>query len=378
MKTNFDEKFMHDAIELAKQGKFSTHPNPSVGSVVVKDGEIVGKGFHLRAGLKHAEINALEQAGDRSRGSTLYVTLEPCSFKGRTPACAKAIVNAGVDRVVVGTIDPDPRNSGRGIEILRDAGVKVVTNCLEAETSKLVKGHIKRFLYGRPFVRLKLAMSLDGKTALSDGHSKWITSEKARSDVQKVRAMSSAIVTGVGTILHDDPSLSVRLQDPDFPNRREAMSVERPIYVLDSRLRIPLNSKVLERSSTVLVALEEESKEEESKEQQYENEILYAKKKSGRIDLPIFLTELAKREHSNVLFECGATLAGALVEEKLVDEIILYVAPKFLGNSAKSLLMLPELARMSDYERLEIKDVRKIGDDFRVILSSQDKRAKDD
>ena len=373
MKFNFDEKFMYDAIQLAKQGKFSTHPNPSVGSVVVKDGEVVGKGFHLRAGLKHAEINALEQAGDRSKGSTLYVTLEPCSFKGRTPACAKAIISAGVDRVVVGTIDPDPRNSGRGIEMLRSAGIKVLTNCLEAETSKLIKGHIKRFLFGRPFIRLKLAMSLDGKTALSDGRSKWITSEKSRSDVQKLRAISSAIVTGVGTILHDDPSLSVRLDDQDFPNRREVLSVERPIYVLDSRLRSPLHSKVLERSSTVLVAVEKESKEH-----QYENEILYAKKKSGRIDLPSFLNELAKREHTDVLFECGATLGGALVEEKLFDEIILYVAPKFLGNSAKSLLMLPELARISDYERLEIKDVRKIGDDFRVILSSQEKRAKDD
>ena len=373
MKLDFDEKFMHEAIKLAKQGKFSTHPNPSVGSIVVKDGEVVGKGFHLKAGLKHAEINALEQAGNRSKGATLYVTLEPCSFKGRTPACAKAIINAGIDRVVVGTIDPDPRNSGRGVEMLRDAGIKVLTNCLEVETSKLVKGHIKRFLFGRPYVRLKLAMSLDGKIALSTGHSKWITSEKARSDVQKLRAISSAIVTGVGTILHDDPSLSVRLQDPDLPNRMEAMSVERPIYVLDSRLRIPSHSKVLERSSTVLVALEKRSEEH-----QYENEILYAKKKSGRIDLPSFLNELANREHSNVLFECGATLAGALVDEKLFDEIILYVAPKFLGNSAKSLLMLPELARMSDYERLEIKDMRKIGDDIRVILSSKDKRAKDD
>ena len=373
MKMNFDEKFMQAAIQLAEQGKFSTHPNPSVGSVVVKDGEIVGEGFHLRAGLKHAEINALEQAGDRSKGSTLYVTLEPCSFKGRTPACAKAIINAGVDRVVVGTIDPDPRNSGRGIEMLRDAGIEVLTNCLEAETSKLVKGHIKRFLFGRPFVRLKLAMSLDGKTALSNGHSKWITSEQARSEVQKLRAISSAIVTGVETILHDDPSLLVRFPDQDFPNRSEAMNVERPVYVLDSRLRIPLHSKVLERPSTVLVALEKESKEH-----QYENEILYAKEKSGRIDLSTFLNELANREHSSVLFECGATLAGALVEEKLFDEIILYIAPKFLGNNAKSLLMLPELARMSSYERLEIKDVRKIGDDIRVILSSTDKRAKDD
>ena len=216
-------------------------------------------------------------------------------------------------------------------------------------------------------------MSLDGKTALSDGHSKWITSEKARSDVQKLRAMNSAIVTGVGTILHDDPSLSVRIQDSDFPNRREAINIERPVYVLDSRLRTPSHAKVLERSSTVLVALEKEPKEH-----QYENEILYANKKSGRIDLPTFLNELAKREHSNVLFECGATLAGALVEEKLFDEIILYVAPKFLGNNAKSLLMLPELARMSDYEKLEIKDVRKIGDDFRVILSLKDKRATND
>ena len=186
MKTNSDEKFMHVAIQIAKQGRFSTHPNPNVGSVVVSDGKIVGQGFHLRAGSRHAEIIALEQAGDKSKGSTLYVTLEPCSFQGRTPACVKAIISAGVDRVVVGTIDPDPRNSGRGVEILRDAGIKVITNCLEDETSQLVKGHIKRFLFGRPFVRLKLAMSLDGKTALSGGDSKWITSEKARSDIQKL------------------------------------------------------------------------------------------------------------------------------------------------------------------------------------------------
>ena len=372
MSMTFDEKFMQDAIQLAKRGRFSTHPNPIVGSVVVKDGKIVGKGFHLRAGSKHAEINALEQAGDKSRGSTLYVTLEPCSFQGRTPACAKAIINAGVNRVVVGTVDPDPRNSGRGIEILREAGIKVVTNCLEAETSQLVEGHIKRFCFGRPFVRLKLAMSLDGKTALSGGQSKWITSENARSDVQKLRAWSSAIVTGVGTIIHDDPALSVRLQESDLPNSREIMSIERPIYVLDSQLRIPLESKVLERSSTVLVALEQESLRHH-----YDNEILYTKKNSGRVDLATFLNELAKREHSNVLFECGATLAGALVEEKLFDEIILYVAPKFLGDKAKSLLMLPELARMSDYEKLEIKDLRKIGDDFRVVLSSKYKRVKD-
>ncbi len=373
MNANFDEKFMHQAIQLAKKGRFSTHPNPNVGSVVVKDGEIVGQGFHLRAGLKHAEINALEQAGDKSRGSTLYVTLEPCSFQGRTPACAKAIINAGVDRVVVGTIDPDPRNSGRGIEILREAGIKVTTNCLKAETSQLVKGHIKKFRFGRPFVRLKLAMSLDGKTALSGGESKWITSKEARSDVQKLRAMSSAIVTGVGTVLHDDPALTVRLHESDLPNSREIASLERPVYVLDSQLRTPFQSKVLESPSTVLVSLGPDSLGH-----LYDNEILYTKKKSGRVDLATFLSELAKREHSNVLFECGATLAGALVEEQLFDEIILYVAPKLLGDKAKSLLMLPELARMSDYERLEIRDVRKIGDDFRVILSSKDKRVKDD
>jgi diaminohydroxyphosphoribosylaminopyrimidine deaminase/5-amino-6-(5-phosphoribosylamino)uracil reductase len=364
-----DEKFMREAIRLAWLGQFSTHPNPCVGSVIVKNGEIIGSGYHVKAGLEHAEINALNQAGSESKGSVVYVTLEPCSFHGRTPSCAQALIEAGVGRVVVAAIDPDPRNSGKGIAILQGAGIEVVTHLLEGNALKLIEGHVQRFIHERPFVRLKLAMSLDGKTALSNGKSKWITSKEARADVQKYRAMSGAIVSGVETIIKDDPDLSVRLETQDVPNAEESNELDRPTYVIDSKLRTPPSSRVLGRTSTVLVAAQAVRKD-----LKFDHEVLCFGEESGKVDLAAFLRELARREHSYVLFESGATLAGALVEEKLVDELILYIAPKLLGSSAKSLLKLPELDRISDSTRFEVKDVQKIGEDIRVILSPMNRR----
>ena len=354
-----DQRFMARAIRLAEGGRYSTHPNPCVGCVLVRQDKIVGEGFHLVAGQGHAEANALQVAQDAARGSTAYITLEPCSFHGRTPSCAEALVKAGVARVVVAQLDPDARNAGKGIGVLEKAGIEVVMSVLAESAADLVMGHIKRHTQQQPYVRLKLAMSLDGKTALANGESKWITSPESRGDVQRLRAMSAAIVTGVQTVIDDDPLLTVRPNELKVAGADVAAQVVRPVYVLDSNLRIPRAAQLLDRDSTVVVSVREPA-------DKFPVEVLTLPADDGRIDLRALLKALAAREHSEVLFECGGTLAGSLINEGLVDEMIIYVAPAFMGASAKSLLNLPEVDRMTDLTRLKIRDIRKVGEDYRI------------
>ncbi len=358
-----DEEYLARALRLAERGLYTTHPNPRVGCLLVRAGRVVGEGYHLRAGEGHAEARALADAGDEARGATAYVTLEPCSFHGRTPSCAHALVEAGIARVVAAMTDPDPRNAGAGFRILRDAGVEVVTPLMLASARQLNPGHVMRHETGRPFVRLKLAMSLDGRTALASGESRWITGVDARRDVQRYRARSSAIVTGVQTIIDDDPLMTVRGADLQHESGDLASAVPRTLYVLDSQCRIPAGARVLSNANTVVVCTEPVSGALPH--------IVVGKDPEGRVCLQQLLRTLAERDCAEVLFECGATLAGALVREQLFDELIIYTAPTLMGDGARSLLNVPEIVKMTDLPRLNIADVRMVGRDIRVIATPE-------
>lgn len=359
-----DAAFMAQALRQAERGLYTTHPNPRVGSIIVKDGRIVGRGFHLQAGKGHAEANALAEAGEQARGATVYCTLEPCSFHGRTPSCAEALVGAGVARVVVAMTDPHTRNAGKGLEILRDAGIEVECPLMEASARTLNPGHIKRFETGLPFVRVKLAMSLDGKTALANGASQWITGVPARRDVQRWRARSSAIVTGVGTVADDDPSLTVREAELDVEAAGLAAAVTRPILVLDPNLRVPPTAGLLSNPDLRLVCLAAPAAGVTLDAPR----LVMPDDGRGRIDLRALLAELAKMECNEVLFECGATLAGAVIEQGLADEIILYVGPSMLGADARSLLNVAKIDSMDAKMTFQIADTRRVGSDLRIIL----------
>jgi diaminohydroxyphosphoribosylaminopyrimidine deaminase/5-amino-6-(5-phosphoribosylamino)uracil reductase len=352
-----DATYLARALRIAERGIFTTHPNPRVGCVLVKEDRIVGEGYHVKAGDDHAEGAALKVAGHDARGATAYVTLEPCSFAGRTPSCAAALVAAGVSRVVVAMIDPDPRNAGAGLQMLRDAGVEVITPLMEDSARALNPGHVKRYETGLPYIRLKLAMSLDGKTALRNGESHWITGNEARRDVQRLRAASSAIVTGVQTVINDDPMLTVR--DDDLGEHSDlASKLDKNVYILDSKGRIPKSAKLVSNSNAVLVSCSPVSIN--MRTMQVTSGV------DERVDLPEFLRCLGREECNEVLFECGATLAGSLVEQRLVDEFIIYIAPTLMGNDAQSLLNLAEIDKMGNLMQLKISDIRMVGDDFRV------------
>ena len=357
-----DQGFMAKALRLGENGRYSAHPNPCVGCVLVRRGKVVGEGFHLLAGQGHAEANALASAGIDARGSIAYVTLEPCSFHGRTPSCAHALVDAGVTKVVVAMLDPDERNAGKGIQILREAGLEVVVPFMQDAAQELVRGHVSRHTKHRPYVRLKLAMTLDGKTALSNGESRWITSPESRADVQKLRAASGAIVTGVQTVIDDDPRLSIRSEELHVEHAQLCAGVERPVYILDSGLRIPETVQLMSVPSTVVVTTSD-------REANLPVEVLRLSASENRVDISALLQELAAREHSEVLFECGPTLAGSLINQRLADEIVIYIAPRLIGNSGRSLLNLAEVARMSDLAELSIKNIRVIGPDIKVTAT---------
>lgn len=357
-----DAYFLGEALRLAEKGLYTTDPNPRVGCVLVNDSRIVGKGYHLTVGGAHAEANALKEAGSASSGATAYVTLEPCSFHGRTPSCAKALIKAGVKRVVAAMADPHEKNAGKGFKMLRDAGIEVRTPLLEASARKLNPGHSKRHEIGMPFVRLKLAMSLDGKTALANGESQWITGSQARQDVQRLRARSSAIVTGVQTVVDDNPMLNVRAGELDTEHADLAASRKRPVYILDPGLRVPRNARLVKNPDNVLVCLSGMSGNTSIGAR-----ILHAEGDiNKRIHLARFLEHLANDDCNEVLFECGATLAGALVEQNLWDELVVYIAPKIMGSSARSLLQMAEIDSMGDLFNMNITDIRFVGDDIRI------------
>lgn len=360
---NDDIHYMQRCLELARMGKYSARPNPLVGSLLVKDGVMVAEGWHAKAGLDHAEIMVLKHAGKQTAGATLYVTLEPCSFTGKTGPCCDALIAAGISRLVYGMVDPNPKVAGAGLEKLRAAGISVEGPLLEQEARALNPGFIKRMETGLPYVRCKLAMSLDGRTAMASGESQWITGPAAREDVQRYRAMSSAVVTGIDTILKDDASLDVRSQ---------SIECEQPLRVIvDSELRISPQAKVLQSPGNILIATAVSSDDlSASKKGEIENErvsILSCANATGQVDLKHLLQTLVDEKQCNdILLESGAQLAGAMLEAGLVDELITYIAPKLLGSDARPLFNLPGRTRMDEQIELEILDVAMLGKDCRM------------
>lgn len=371
--SNLDKTYMLRAVELAKKGRFTTSPNPNVGCVIVNNNQIVGEGFHLKAGLAHAEINALKMAQEQAVNACCYVTLEPCSHYGRTSPCAIALIKAGVKRVVIAMQDPNPKVAGRGIALLKDAGIKVEVGLLEKEAISLNLGFIKRMSQNRSRVTVKLASSLDGKTALKNGLSQWITGPQARCDVQYYRAQSSAILTGCDTVIADDPSLNVRYQElkqaEQFNNECDQNSVRQPIrIILDSNNRLTLNEKLFQLPGKVLlVSLTARDSVHNKNHQADVEQLIVASDGNGRIDLNALLTALNVYEINDIWVEAGATLAGALFTEQLVDQFILYQAPKLMGPESKNLVNLADFSTMQDVIQLTVKDVRLIADDIRII-----------
>lgn len=371
---------MARALRLARRGLCTTDPNPRVGCVLVRDGEIVGEGWHERAGGPHAEVHALVQAGERARGATAYVTLEPCCHHGRTPPCADALVAAGVTRVVAAMVDPNPKVGGEGLARLVAAGIAVESGVMQAEAEALNPGFVMRMRQGRPFVRCKLAMSLDGRTAMANGESKWITSEAARHDVHHLRARSSAIMTGIGTVLADDPALTVRL---DGEGVRQPLRV-----VLDTHLRTPPQARLLDapghalivtasrnqvlhdglaRDTVTVVTLPETAPAHPALAALVHP---WTSQMQG-IDLPALMRHLAAQEINEVLLEAGATLNGAMLRAGLIDELIIYMAPHLMGDAARGLFHLPGLVGMEQRIKLEILDIRAVGKDWRITAKAE-------
>lgn len=356
--TAADHGYMARAIRLAEQGLFTATPNPRVGCVLVRDGEVVGEGWHERAGEPHAEVHALRAAGERARGATAYVSLEPCSHHGRTPPCANGLIDAGVTRVVAAMTDPNPQVSGRGIQLLTLAGIRAEVGLMEAEARELNIGFISRMTRGRPWVRLKTASSLDGKTGLANGESKWITGAAARADVQRWRARSCAILTGAGTVLADDPQMNVRLPDAG----RQPLRV-----VVDSRLAMPLAARIL-RGGGVLLACAVADPARQAALEAAGAEVACLPGAQGRVGLTMLLLELARRGINEVHVEAGATLNGALLEAGLVDEWVAYMAPSVIGHHARGLFDLPALTDMADRRGFSLHDARMVGGDLRLVL----------
>lgn len=363
------EVCMARALQLARRGCYTTHPNPRVGCVVVNGGRIVGEGYHVRVGEPHAEVHALRAAGEAARGATVYVTLEPCSHYGRTPPCAQALIDACVSRVVIAMVDPNPQVAGRGVAMLREAGIEVEVGCLEADAEALNIGFVKRMREGMPFVRLKMAMSLDGRTAMASGESQWITGGSARTEVQRLRARSSAVMTGVDSVIFDNSRLTVRSAQLEL-DEGDAIAERQPLrVVVDSRLRLPVAAACLRESGRTLVATVSSDEARRATLEEAGAEVLVLPEAAeGRVDLRALLAYLAEREQCNeVLLETGATLAGAMLDIGAIDEMHLFVAPTLLGGEARPLFALPGLERMAQQRPLHIDDIRAVGRDWRIV-----------
>ena len=351
-----DHAYMAQALCLAEQGLYGTSPNPRVGCVIVNAGKVVGEGWHQRAGTPHAEVHALHAAGDLARDATVYVTLEPCSHHGRTPPCADALIAAGVARVVVAMQDPNPLVAGQGLARLQAAGVQVDCGVQESAARELNIGFVSRMTRQRPWVRLKTASSLDGKTALNNGVSFWITGEAARLDVHRLRARACAILTGIGTVLADDPRMDVR----NVETQRQPLRV-----VVDSQLRTPVTAKILTGGKTLIVGAIADQ-EKITRLEGAGAEVIILPDASGKVDLPKLLAELAQRQLNEVMIEAGGTLNGALLNAGLIDEWVMYTAPVLMGNKARGLFDMPELTEMSQRREVSIQDVRMVGQDIRI------------
>jgi diaminohydroxyphosphoribosylaminopyrimidine deaminase/5-amino-6-(5-phosphoribosylamino)uracil reductase len=352
-----DHGMMARALQLAERGLWTTTPNPRVGCVLVRDGVIVGEGWHEKAGEAHAEVHALAAAGARAQGATAYVTLEPCSHHGRTPPCADALVAAGVSRVVAAMEDPNPLVAGRGLAVLRAAGVETAHGLLADEARELNIGFVSRMTRRRPWLRLKAAASLDGKTALNNGLSQWITGPAARQDGHRWRARACAILTGIGTVRDDDPQLTVR----ELAVSRQPLRV-----VVDSRLETPPGARVLQGGNTLVAgAVADEGKAAALRAAGAE--VLILPNTAGKVELPALLEALGERGINEVHAEAGFKLNGSLLREGLVDELLLYLAPCLIGHLASGLFNLPELTNLGDKRLLQVLDVRQLGEDIRLI-----------
>jgi len=368
-----DQEYMALAIRLAKQGLYTTSPNPRVGCVLVKNDEIIGQGFHIKAGEGHAEVNAIadaKQRGNDTEGATAYVTLEPCSHFGRTPPCSQGLIDAKVTRVVGAMTDPNPEVAGNGFNKLRAAGIEVVDNCLAAESAKLNPGFIKRMsMAGEnktalPYVRLKMATSLDGRTAMQSGESQWITGPEARAEVQRIRAQSCAIICGADSVLIDDPSMNVRIE----ADSRQPLRV-----IIDSQHRVTSNANIFTHAGKILIVSPTKAEQAITSDvSQVDYLQAQAIEHNGQqqVDLTHLLEQLAKQGINEVLVETGATLAGAFIEQNLVDELVIFTAPTLLGSDARPAFNLP-FANMDQQIRWSWHDVRMIGNDLKLVLKSQ-------
>lgn len=352
-----DHGMMARALQLAERGLWTTSPNPRVGCVLVRDGDIVGEGWHEKAGEPHAEVHALRAAGEKVRGATAYVTLEPCSHHGRTPPCAEALIAAGVSRVVAAMTDPNPLVAGKGLALLQAAGIATASGLLENEARELNIGFVSRMTRGRPWLRLKAAASLDGKTALNNGLSQWITGPDARRDGHAWRARACAILTGIGTVRDDNPHLNVR----DVATPRQPLRV-----VVDSQLETPLDARILHGGPT-LIAGAVANGERMAALRAAGAEVLILPNRSGKVDLAALLAALGQRGINEVHAEAGFKLNGSLLREGLVDELLLYLAPCLIGHAASGLFNLPELARLDGKHHLQIRDLRQVGADIRIL-----------
>lgn len=363
MSSSEDVRYMARAIRLAENGLFTTDPNPRVGCVIVNNGEIVGEGWHERTGGPHAEVVALREAGARAKGATVYVSLEPCCHQGHTPPCTDALINAQVSRVVAATMDPNPAVSGQGLAVLQTTGIAVEIGLLETQARQLNPGFIRRMQQQRPYVRCKVAMSLDGRTAMANGESQWITGVDARADVHRLRARSSAILTGIGTVLNDDPSLNVR-----FAGEAAGEEVVRqPLRViLDSHLRMPSNARMLSLPGHTLIFTCNNHEPTITELAQAGAEVAIVPAENGFIGLPTVMQHLAERQINEVLLESGSTLSGAMLRAGLIDEFIIYMAPILMGSDARGLFSLPGLRSMDQRIQLAIRDVRQVGTDLRI------------
>jgi diaminohydroxyphosphoribosylaminopyrimidine deaminase/5-amino-6-(5-phosphoribosylamino)uracil reductase len=351
-----DHRYMARALELAERGLYTTTPNPRVGCVVVRDGKIIGEGWHQHAGGPHAEVNALAAAGASVKGATAYVSLEPCSHHGRTPPCARALVSSGVARVVAAMRDPNPEVAGKGFALLEQAGIAVEHGLLEGEASELNVGFVTRMTCRRPWIRMKIAASLDGKTALNDGRSQWITGPAARRDGHAWRARACAVLTGVGTVRDDDPQLTVR----DVETTRQPVRI-----VVDSRLETPAGARVLQGGALIAAAVNNPSKRDALQGQGAE--IVMLPNASGKVELGALMEELGRREMNEVHVEAGFKLNGSLLREGLVDEFLFYLAPSIIGDQARGMFDLPALESLSGRRALQVRDIRMIESDIRVI-----------
>ena len=347
---------MARALELTERGRETCTPNPNVGCVIVKDGRVIGEGWHERAGEPHAEAHALANAKEPAEGATVYVTLEPCSHHGRTGPCTEKLIAARVGRVVAAVQDPFPEVNGRGLAKLREAGIRVDVGLMKDEAEEAHRGFLHRIRTGRPWMRLKAAASLDGRIALANGQSRWITSEEARREVHALRARSCAILTGIGTIVQDDPELTVR----HVPCRRQPKRV-----VIDNRLEMPLTAKILAGEPPLVLTVSDDREKRAALEAKGA-EVIVVAREGTKTDLGAVARLLGGRGFNEVMVETGGKLMGSLLRARVVDELVLYVAPVILGDTAQALFALPEIASLDEAMRPRIVDVRTVGPDVRI------------